>query len=129
MNERRERPRPCRQRHPRLDRRQPAARFGRSRVEEARAREAAAVVAVAHAVCSSGLTAISWRSAFRTMTGYCFRFHEAPAASLSADCAKRWRGGAPVLAERGVVPECECAGDEGIHVVRLARLPDRKSVV
>src|SRR5207253_5178775 len=65
------------ERHAGLDQRQPASGLRGSAIEEAGAREAVAVAAVAHAACSSGLTAISWRSAFCTITGYCWRFHDA----------------------------------------------------
>src|SRR5581483_6215694 len=70
------------ERHPGLDRGQAAAGLGGGAVQEPRAREAGA--APRHAVCISGLTAISWRSAFCTITGYCLRFHDASAASASA---------------------------------------------
>src|SRR5207237_2186791 len=83
-------PRPRRHRHPRLDRRQPAAGLGGSPPHERGPRELVAVVAVGHQqVWRSGDEASSCRSAFSISAGYCSFFHLA-LASASAWRAKRF---------------------------------------
>ena len=64
-----------RQRHARLDRRQPAPRFGGGPAHERGPGELVAVVAAAHEVWRSGDEAISCRSAFSISGGYCSFFH------------------------------------------------------
>ncbi len=96
-----------------------AAAWCRSRERE---RPAQWLQFVAHAVWRSGLTAISWRSAFCVITEYCLRFQDSVRASESAFWAKVEQRGVRRLRQVGVIPECERAVDERRGVVRLRRL-------